>query len=651
MDDRRYHNGGYRPYDDHHREGSRPLTEEGAEHDYHRKQEAGREILNDALTIKTDEKTGKKYILGFIPIPPSMEIGFNQLITTIRPYITEFGMSSAYDGTSGVMKFFKTGSKDLQHRSGLIAAKVAGGALLLAQPVATLAGAYQQYRDEKGEVLQNFALAVEGDNGKYKNNEILKTKLEKIADRIKTSAWSVASDLPTLGVTGGFALKDYKAMRAEKTHEHFGHQQVPSEPVTRDQLSELLNSRGDKSNSKDMLKPIAVFGAGLGSEYLKWGLNTSADKRIESLDAGDMILYLKQVVDQQCGRDGDCDQSFRTHDPDDIRIPVMEGMTVNDRDMRSGGVSLETFIEAIIQQNERDRKRHVLGGVFKPELHKSIRLVAEVIADGRLDTMALTNLIGNGKIVIHPAKGPIKIATEAQTQEALNKLLPSMGMREAIQKDAFFGNFRDPQGTQNIVKDNLEKFQGNQKALFASLFPDDILEESGLRKKKIRELREEAYKGGRIYDFMAANILHLDKKGEEALQKLGLSPEDTQAISRIAEEMKAGDLRIIERAVDGNDKSAIKAVRAAGLALQLGEEKDYWADRTKEMTGIREKLKADEKRNEEKAIESAEVEKSTPLSAVERSKKLTTDTPETSFVARENQRKSQDPTTEVGMTP
>src|SRR4029077_4315708 len=139
--------------------------------------------------------------------------------------------------------------------------------------------------------------------------------------------------------------------------------------------------------------------------------------------------------------------------------------------------------------------------------------------------------------------------------------------------------------------------------------------------------------------------MYLNNKGQEHLKSIGVGEQDIQTITDFAQKLESGDKEALEYAVNGRNPIR-SAIVAAGLLEQTKSEagKTYWNDRMDGMAAARETIKTAERdhKREDATSEPAEAEKSTPLSADERSKKWTPDTPEASFVERDKQRKAKD---------
>lgn len=158
--------------------------------------------------------------------------------------------------------------------------------------------------------------------------------------------------------------------------------------------------------------------------------------------------------------------------------------------------------------------------------------------------------------------------------------------------EEFMAKFANPAQVQQTLKDNLDSMQGVERALFASMFPDDILLQVGMKKKDILEVRKKSHEFST--DFVAANVVHLSKKSPADLKKMGVADNEIDTINSMAERIEKGDVESLKLAITGHNKELIDAVRTAGLLEQIGdhtEGKKFWAERVKEMSATRTQLK------------------------------------------------------------
>jgi hypothetical protein len=281
-----------------------------------------------------------------------------------------------------------------------------------------------------------------------------------------------------------------------------------------------------------------------------------------------------------------------------------DDIVITGRDGRN--LPLKEYIIEMFQQHERDREPATdwtkrdkngnitqvvdpLGAALVAKLEPAAGAIAEAIASG-LDPMAMINLIGGNQVIEHGKKGARTFVSVDKVCESIDELMPVLGAQEHIKLEEYLAKFEKPEEIKNLIKSNLETMKAGERQLFAALMPDDILKQLGVKHNAIKLLRKESHKD--IYDFVAANVVYLSAKEDEALTKLGLAEAEIANIKSLAEKIAAGDEHALKTAVDGHDKSVIDAVRTAGLLEQHhgSESKDYWSHRASEMKDVRSKL-------------------------------------------------------------
>ena len=307
-------------------------------------------------------------------------------------------------------------------------------------------------------------------------------------------------------------------------------------------------------------------------------------------------------MENECGesrskRDayGECQREYQEKKPEDIMIP-----SIDDRDSRS--MNLKDYIVELFQQHERDRNPgrdfcnkktgeviDPLRGAMLDKLMPVVDIIANNIANGTISANALYKLVGENKVIEHKASGArVFVKEETLINTIENELAPVLGTRERVKMEEFMAKFANPALVQQTLKDNLASMKGVERALFASLFPDDILEQAGLKKKDINEVRKQAHKLSA--DFVAASVAHFSNKKPEELKKIGLTDDEIDAIHSMADHIEHGDVDALRLCVNGHNKDVVDAVRTAGMLEQIAAPNKgagFWTERVKEMSKVR----------------------------------------------------------------
>src|SRR5687767_8631056 len=111
------------------------MTEDEARRKYEQKMADSTRALTDA--IKIEERDGKKYIAGFIPVPKGTEGPINSLFAVLKPKINKNVGEFIHDQTLGYLgKWERTAP--LAKRGALISTGLFSGLLVGARPIMQL---------------------------------------------------------------------------------------------------------------------------------------------------------------------------------------------------------------------------------------------------------------------------------------------------------------------------------------------------------------------------------------------------------------------------------------------------------------------------------------------------------------------------------
>jgi hypothetical protein len=173
------------------------------------------------------------------------------------------------------------------------------------------------------------------------------------------------------------------------------------------------------------------------------------------------------------------------------------------------------------------------------------------------------NLVGDGKVV-----NKRRFISAEQVEELIDSQRKVFGSHDnKTPVDEFLADFQNPKMIMQAIKENLKTLEGNEKAVFASMLPDDVLLGSGVKKKEIKELR------GRGQDFMCdfvkSSAVELAQKKPEELKAGGLSEKQIEAVNNLNELMASGDDKAVKSAICSQGNYVVNAVRNAKLAEQI----------------------------------------------------------------------------------
>jgi hypothetical protein len=236
-----------------------------------------------------------------------------------------------------------------------------------------------------------------------------------------------------------------------------------------------------------------------------------------------------------------------------------------------------------------------MGEALVEQLMPAVDKIAKHLADTTMDANGLVHLVGDHKVIIHQGSARI-FAKEESVEEAIEKLRGVNTSKEKVNTQEFFSNFADPALARDVIKKNALELPAKEKAVFAAVFPDELLTQAGLGKEAIEKLRKDAH--ATLYDVVAANTMEMAQQTPDELKETGLSKSEIRAITELANEIKHGHLEAVKVAVDGSERTVVSAIRTAALHQQIENKGDaaekVWTDMIQKGASFREKLESTE---------------------------------------------------------
>lgn len=204
-----------------------------------------------------------------------------------------------------------------------------------------------------------------------------------------------------------------------------------------------------------------------------------------------------------------------------------------------------------------------------PLLTERTEAIAKAIVDGKLPVRGLIRLVGEDMVVSH-AGGNRELKSEEEIEKSLHLVAASTISREnEVSKEKFLGRYERSAIIEDTIRKNLSEFkEGPERDFFIALMPLEILENTGLTKKEIREHRARAQE--HIYENVAAAVLHLALHEEKYLKEHGLKFKEIQYLKGISERVLTGDMTMLRELVE-NKKEGLTTLVAAGLMAEQAD--------------------------------------------------------------------------------
>lgn len=351
------------------------------------------------------------------------------------------------------------------------------------------------------------------------------------------------------------------------------------------------NKHGHSEHSSDLGKMAAGLGAGLAAEVLTKKLVGKQLEKYNQPIALDRILHLRRVLEQS-----------KSNPPE--QVPNIGG---------NGELSYTRYVHEIFQQHQRDLGRAEIGERYTENLDKvrwddsailqlpdeqlsayehAVKTIAKRIKDGRMDAIALIDLVGDlhKKIVRSDGHsfGPLGIGKDdAVVKAAINKIIDEKtALLRADQKqtDAEFneklGDFVFSIGD---IKQALESkdMDPTHRAFIFAVFSEVVGSDEQITKKlkinkdRVDGLRKEINtQFTDMLDAAVKTLAEMLEKDPEGLKKLlKVTEKEQQLIASLAEQVINNGKHVADITENRDDRKAIETVVAnAAMVLDKGQD-------------------------------------------------------------------------------
>ncbi len=602
--------------------GSGSYAVEQARHDFEQNKESSISKLANFSTVQ--EENGKHYWMG-MEVAPDVAPLLVHATSGLPALVNDALNGGVYKYAN---KLHETLGKQLggkvdslaSHNFGLKAAAGAMALLIGAQPIMEVSQSVKNRTSARKEIRKNLGIIIET-NDHYSDNEVIQTAMERTQKVMMAGLRNAAAQLPTVLANGYFAFGNHKLFAKEKT-DAFA---IKSESANiaanpKSAMEEFV--RQSASDHKEIKELAAKHGIPEGSrEYDK--LVDGWERKVGGLEEHaanhDDVGFKADSTTQQLVVGGAlvgnilAKRQVSKHNDEDLAKPTAYRLILDLRDQInngdiSKGADITSQIVEIFQQNEIDRKRPPIGEALMERFNPLAERIAEVVSNRELDVLSLVNLVGEGKIV-----NKRRFINTDQVEELIDSQRKVFGSHEKTPVDEFLADFQNPKMIMQAIKENLKNLDGNEKAVFASMFSDDVLLSAGVKKKDILPLRTRGHDF--MCDFVKSSAAELAKKKPEELKAGGLSEKQIEAIGSFNELMASGDDKAVKSAICSPDNNVVRAVRNAKLEEQIagGAGRKSWTQMIKPKPNV-----ASEKPIEVSRVESVKAgrENGSPLVGV-----------------------------------
>jgi hypothetical protein len=240
--------------------------------------------------------------------------------------------------------------------------------------------------------------------------------------------------------------------------------------------------------------------------------------KLQPVSAYDMIATLRKHLDE---------------DPKQSAFPLPQGMRVEGaKGSAADELKLEDYIVQIFQQHERD-----CGGDdaripsrLESKVQDAAKIIATELREGRLDGMALVNLVGERKLVRNSGK---TVADEGIVHREVDRLRALLRHTEWVDPDKYIA---DASFSKQELKNAWKGMDDKEKNIFVSLVPTQVLESAGIKPDDVRQrrqMREKEFDKDVIKVLKGAIAL-----GDDQLKKHSITPEEIELFHEAAGAVK-----------------------------------------------------------------------------------------------------------------
>jgi len=586
--------------------------------------EAARLLDNneERLAKQFEVKDGK--FLGLIPIPPELERTFGLIVNPLIAGIAGGAGDLAYKATTRLL-----GTSLLHGRAGdpVFAAKVAKtavtGAVIAMDPIL---GAYALTRDRATNYMHlvHATKEIAEEIGAKPDNKVLRLAYSKYhqswGDDLKKLIPGIVQVISTLPyammryneiwpesqlfagagqkvvvpaggkkLTYAEALKEWKeshvpnysgydAEDISELKKHFLEQHgFKAAPVAGANGASTQHNPNAPFNIEDLLTPgkmvvaLPAFAGFIAPDIRRWATKDD-NKKNEKQNSYEMVEALRERV--KAG------STSRVHD-DVVRI---------------------------FQQFEIDMHHKSYDS---PQLAERTQAVTKAIVSGKLSVRGLFRLLDEDMVVSH-AGGDRQVKSEEEIERSIQAVAAgTISQHRETSEEKFLSRFERSAIVEETIRENLAEFKpGPERDFFIALMPLEILENTGLTKKEIRESRINAQK--HIYEHVAAGVLHLAAHNEEYLKAHDMTFKEIQYLQGVSKRIIAGDMEALRELVDNKKEGLVDLVAAGLIAEQsdrIGGNGKVWTDMV-DQKPLEERI-AEIKAKKEAAVETPHAERHT----------------------------------------
>ena len=595
-------------------------------------------------SFNVKEKDGKASLFGFdipVEIAPAINFALGTLMIPISKGASEFvyTQTKAITESDLIAKNFATAHKNAP-KIALYAELATMWGLFSARPIMEFVAANKRYASERWKLGTEIKSIGEATGADCRHNEVVKSAYHHLHENYMTDIQHVIPSILSVVPHAMFGLKMHgetiaKRQKAIELNEMTARIAKTSPNLTPEQHAQQALIEKQNAIQKLKIEERQKFEAQYRGQIEPRDMNEAFKEHWSHIAAGlnpkdptlhtkgsgffgensqDMFNFGTLAGAAQLGGEGWSAMMRKAeaerkkhHTSYELILQLKEQMSA-----RQGSHAVAKAVEDIFQQLEVDMGRTKFAGGLLEKLQEATKPIADAIAEGKLDALALVKLAGENMVVMHTAGGKRSFHREAEIAKTIADMQSSQVNKDnEMSAEQFLATFANPLLAKETIKKALGEFKGEERNFFVSIMPTEILEQAGMKIKDIREARKASHEY--LYEQVGASILHIAAQETDMLRNYGVSTKAIEEIRRLSEHILSGDMEAVKMTIDTHSE-LIATVASVQMNEQLAGKPSVWVERVTEAKKLEDIIAKTKQEKEEKA----EGEERKPLAAKHR---------------------------------
>ncbi len=394
-----------------------------------------------------------------------------------------------------------------------------GAAIKTAGYISPITDTYRVHHEERAAFARKLAPVLDDLKGSHSaqafnsvtmaQNEMIFAHRQRMLKEahIKNSS-NVIDLLINAGPNLAFSLMDFNTMR------RLG--------LSPEGLSDYRNNQGaHQNNLRNLFETLANTGTAGIANHIKKSSEKTLRRSLQPYSALEMIMTLQDQVAQKPNA-----SSFRTPRDGD-------------------SYPLDEYIQRILMQHQKDmadisHEHTELRSALKDDLEAISKPIAEAMKKGDLSAISLVRWIGEGQLIKDKGRRLASVDEVKKLLGAAEKApMPSIVVDpKEYYVDAAF--------THKDLEQALQTLQGQERSMFAALFPDAVLMHAGMKEAEVKSIR--AMSMQQYEAMLAATVAAMASKSDEELEREGMAKAEIKQLREVADAFKENGEKAIHEA-------------------------------------------------------------------------------------------------------